>query len=69
MINSPVEVVDYRDNGLPADAGTTVNLTCPPNLSLIGPNSTSCIGNGEWEPDPSGVMCTKGNYNVIANLQ
>ena len=54
-------LVDYGDNDLPADIGTIVNLICPPDLSLVRPNSIACTGNGEWEPDPSGVMCIKGN--------
>ena len=57
-IKSPVNIIDYGDNGLPADI---INFTCPPDLSLVGPNSITCTGNGEWEPDPSGVMCTEGN--------
>ena len=61
MMNSSVKVVDYGDNDLSADIGTIVDLTCPPDLSLVGPNSIACIENGEWEPDPSGVMCIKGN--------
>ena len=61
MINSPVVVVGYGDNGVLANIGTTVNLICPPGLSLIGENSTTCTGNEEWKPDPSVVMYTKGN--------
>ena len=61
MINSPVEVVGYSDNGVPVNVGTTVNFICPPDLSLTGTNSTTCTGNEEWKPDPSVVMCTKGN--------
>ena len=58
MINSLVKVIGY--DGLPADIGTTINFSCPPDLSLIGPNSTTCTGNREWTPDPSGVMCAQG---------
>ena len=61
MMNSSVKVVDYGDNDLSADIGTIVNLTCLPDLSLVGPNSIACTGNGEWQPDPSGVMRIKGN--------
>ena len=58
MIDNMVKVVGY--DGLTADIGTTINFTCPPDLSLIGPNSTTCTRNGEWEPDPNEAMCTKG---------
>ena len=60
MINSPVVVVGYGDDGVPANVGITVNFICPPDLSLVGINSTTCTGNEEWKPDPSVVMCTKG---------
>ena len=60
MIDSVVEVVIHDTEGLRADIGTTVNFTCPPDLSLEGISSTTCTENGEWTPDPSGVMCTKG---------
>ena len=30
-----------------------------PGLVLIGPNSATCMENGEWEPDPSKFMCNK----------
>ena len=38
--------------------GTTVWFSCPPGLVVNGPDSATCMENGEWEPDPSGVMCT-----------
>ena len=37
--------------------GSNVTFSCPPELVLIGPNSSTCMGNGEWEPDPRGVKC------------
>lgn len=57
MIDSPVII---GDDGLLADVGTIINLTCPPDLLLNGPNSITCTGNGEWKPDPSVVMCVQG---------
>ena len=68
-INSPVAVVGYGDNGIPANVGTTVNFICPPDLSLIGKNSTTCAGNEEWKPDPSVVICTKGNKFGMVNCR
>ena len=58
-----MKIVDYDGDvdSLSANLGTTFNFTCPSNLSLIGPSSTTCTESGEWEPDPSRVMCTKGN--------
>ena len=45
----------------PAVEGTTVSFVCPPQYALNGPNTTTCMGNGEWEPDPREVEC-KGIY-------
>ena len=36
----------------PAMEGATVTFECPPQYFLTGPNTTICVGNGEWEPDP-----------------
>ena len=34
----------------PAMKGTTLGFECPPGYVLIGPNTTTCTENGEWEP-------------------
>ena len=41
----------------PTIEGTTVDFICPPGWVLIGSNSSiaTCMGNGEWEPDPRKV--------------
>ena len=31
----------------PALEGNSVNLKCPPGLTLIGPNVSTCMSNGE----------------------
>ena len=51
-------IMGYMD---PAMEGATVTLVCPPQYALIGPNTTMCTGNGEWEPNPMEVEC-KGTY-------
>ena len=45
----------------PAMEGTSVNFTCPPSHVLNEPHSATCMGNGEWEPDPRKVEC-KGEH-------
>ena len=35
----------------------TVTLSCPTGLALTGPNSSICMGNGEWEPHPREADC------------
>ena len=44
----------YED---PAMEGRNVIFSCPPGLVLTGPSTTTCMENGEWEPDPSGLKC------------
>ena len=41
--------------------GTNINFSCLPELILTGPNKSTCMGNGEWEPSPNEVECT-GEY-------
>ena len=47
----------YHD---PALEGDNITFTCPTGAILNGPNSSTCMGNGEWEPDPREVNCTGG---------
>ena len=48
---------DYVD---PALEGQTITFTCLPHQILNGSNLSTCMGNGEWEPDPREVECTGG---------
>ena len=45
----------YED---PALEGENITFTCNTGLTLDGPNSSTCMGNGEWEPDPRAASCT-----------
>ena len=55
VYSDSIIVTDYFG---PAMEGTTVTFQCQcPEYVLIGPNTTTCIGNGEWEPDPREVEC------------
>ena len=48
--------------------GDSVSFTCSSGLVLSGPNSSTCMGNGEWEPDPREVACHKcRNHNNHQN--
>ena len=42
----------------PALEGQTITFICPRGLILSGSNSSTCMENGEWEPDPREVECT-----------
>jgi hypothetical protein len=60
MIDKLIGIVDYDDNNLPTEQGTTINFTCPPAMSFIGQNSITCLENGVWDPHPSSILCEKG---------
>ena len=58
-----VLVSGYRD---PALEGTNITFTCTGelhNVVLTGPSKSSCMGDGEWEPDPRKVQC-KGTTKI-----
>ena len=53
-----VTVDGYDDyDSKPATENTNVTFLCPPGLTLIGPNSTLCKRNGEWEADLEELKC------------
>ena len=49
-----VIIEGYMD---PSSEGAVLSFDCPPHHVLIGSNTTTCMGNGEWEPDPKEVEC------------
>ena len=58
--NDPMELttalaVDYVD---PALEGQIITFTCPHGQILNGSNTSTCMGNGIWEPDPGEITCT-----------
>ena len=53
--------------GKPMLEGEGVWFSCPPNLVLIGLNSTTCTGHGEWEPDPRKVACKGKIHEHVHN--
>ena len=55
LIHNDVIVMAYED---PALEGESITFTCPTGAILIGPNSSICARNGEWEPDPREVECS-----------
>ena len=51
----------------PALEGTSVDLKCPPGLMFVGPNVSTCMENGEWEPDLGEVECRRHGKNHYIN--
>jgi hypothetical protein len=47
--------VGYID---PAQEGQSITFICPRGQTLNGANSSTCMGNGEWELDPGEIECT-----------
>ena len=44
--------------------GSSLTLSCCPGLELVGPNTTTCMRNGKWEPDPREAEC-KGTKAIL----
>ena len=55
LIHNDVIVVGYEDPTLEEE---NITFTCPTGAILTGPNSSTCVENGEWEPDPRELECS-----------
>ena len=42
--------------------GSAVTYSCSPGLKVIESNKSTCMDNGQWEPDPLDVTCAGNNY-------
>lgn len=62
------EEVVIAEYGYPAIVGTIAVFGCNSSgYVLNGPSTATCMGNGEWIPDPGQVQC-EGNCPCIARL-
>ena len=60
-------VLGYADH--PALEGSNIDPKYLPGLTLVDPNASTCMGNGEWEPDLREVECHgKNNLNMNSPL-
>ena len=50
VADTSLRITGYHN---PALEGATLTFSCPPGKILTGPNTTTCMENGEWEPDPT----------------
>ena len=65
---NPIDAsISIRDSMNPAIEGTNVTFICAPGLILNGPNISTCMRNGEWEPDPQKLRCL-GDYITIISI-
>ena len=44
--------------------GDKINFTCTSGMELVGPNSITCMANGEWEPNPKEVECKGESFHT-----
>ena len=58
-------LVQAYSNLGPIPEGAKINFTCITGMELVGPNSTTCMGNGEWEPNPRDVTCKSKSSSVV----
>ena len=54
QVDDSVTIMGYGELEM---RGANVSFVCPPGLILTGPYKSTCMGNGEWEPDPREVEC------------
>ena len=57
LSNSTLTGNEISVRTLPVTEGISFNFSCPLGLVLIGPSTTTCMENGEWEPDPRQAKC------------
>ena len=65
LLNEDNERLVIADYSHPAIEGTNVSFSCPPGLAL---SVSMCMGNGEWEPDPSQVRCNGKDRSTQCNM-
>ena len=66
MQRSNVEIINPLSiqGVMPVMEGFVVSFSCCSEFILAGPNSSTCMSNGEWEPDPREVECRqKGPFH------
>ena len=54
MIGESVRVSIDRT---PALEGAVITFSCPKSLDLTGPNTSTCMANGQWKEDLQNVDC------------
>ena len=49
----------------PMVEGSSIILSCPLGYYLNGSNISTCMGNGEWEPDPREAVCKRKGIKLM----
>ena len=63
-MNQINEFINICGSMNPAIEGTNVTFNCPHGLVFNGSNTSICMRNEEWEPDPQKLRCL-GDYVTI----
>ena len=66
LLNHSV-IVDAGSQEIPPIEGQLITYTCSTGFILTGPNTSVCMGNREWEPDPGEVECIGAVHNNNIN--
>ena len=64
VVDSKIAVHGYEN---PALEGYVVNFSCPFGQTLTGSNMSTCMRDGEWEPDPKEMSCDNNITMTISN--
>ena len=60
-----VFVMEYSD---PSLEESSVTFGCPSGLVLVGSNTSTCMENGQWNPDPENVECRGNSVHIVLAL-
>ena len=60
--NTTMDIMGYID---PAVEGSNITISCLSGRALNGANTATCMGNGNWEPDPREVECKSETYTYL----
>ena len=41
----------------PLIGGSMISYSCSTGQTISGPNTSTCLDNGQWEPDPMDTLC------------
>ena len=63
QMDDTIQVFGFsKDSVIP---GSRATFTCSPlGYTLVGPNTSLCVSNGEWEPDPREATKCKGEKSA-----
>ena len=64
--NVNIIIADYGDAPI---EGTRITFSCLQGLILSGSNTSTCMGDGNWEPDLKAIQCNGELISMITYIQ